>query len=108
MNDNDTTALIRRARELASLAEGATHGPWRAVPVERTTDDGQPYIDGYAVEMPVYSGGVYERFAYVGGYDFGKPEAELISATPDMAELLKKMADELEKLKAELEKERWL
>ncbi len=73
----DTTDLIRRARELAKLAEKATPGPWFEDPFR----------------MEIYG---KDHTAWVAKTtDWDRP---LLIAAPEMARLLGQLADELERL----------
>jgi len=91
---NDVQELIKRARELAALANKATPGPWRWVAActrfERDVDerasnqrdvlDFSLLCDKCAHKVVVPS----------------IPDSDLIAAAPEMAELLHKLADVLE------------
>ena len=94
MTSMATTGLIRRARELAKLAEKATPGPWAIVEISGLLihrgdmaycDESECSCidDGYIATA--------ER----------QTDAKLIQAAPDMALLLGQLADELERLRNE-------
>ena len=87
----DRNEMIKRARELAALAEGATPGPW--VQEWMTQDeDGQlqePELTGYVVDTSPFMNEVANC------RDMG--DTALVAAAPEMAALLEKMADELER-----------
>ena len=73
---NGTDGLICRARELAALADNATPGRWRVWPWRVVRAEDATYI---CSAYPVDSG-----------------NAELIAAAPEMAHLLRELADALE------------
>ena len=89
MADN-VTDLIRRARELAKLAEGATPGPWLVESPGRV----------YACEVR-HKPSAYLVAAVITPYKDTSADARLIAAAPDMARLLVQLADELERLREE-------
>jgi len=74
-----TSDLIRRARELARLAEKATPGPW--------IEDG----DGVSTSFSSPAGDVAVACTVCNDTD-----RSLIAAAPDMARLLGQLADELD------------
>lgn len=77
----ETYNLVKRARELAKLAEKATPGPWSHIGNGRIAQ-----IDR-AVAM-VHNYNLHPQH--------GVADAELIAAAPEMADLLAKLADELD------------
>lgn len=78
--------LIRRARELASLAEKATSGPWSAHWSLRL--EMRPSLGVVVTDKDDWD----PRAPY---------DARLIAAAPEMAHLLGKIANLIEKLEAE-------
>jgi hypothetical protein len=87
MNEKlDIQDLIRRARKLAALAKKATPGPWRAAQAKSGPFKLSPwwYVVGLPVDGPS-----------TGGDYYSEADAKLVAAAPDMAHLLKQMADEL-------------
>ena len=83
----DVRDLIRRARELARLGEWATPGPWSVVECDKQ-------LDLYRVSGPT-------EIDYVDGDYLTGVDAELIAAAPDMAALLRQLADALEDAREE-------
>jgi hypothetical protein len=90
MNKQD---LIRRARELAALADNATPGPWK---VDCTYNEPVIVTDSQHPEDVV--GATTEDSAIGGWLDATDADLLLIAAAPEMARLLKQMAEELEAL----------
>jgi len=93
--------LIKRARELAALAEKATPGPWEWVQGIGTmvlcrTDE------GLAVEWVIKENLSHSDPSHSGGPCPTKENAELIAAAPEMAKLLGKMAEELDHIREQL------
>jgi hypothetical protein len=84
---SDVHDLIRRARELAALADKATPGPWRAAQAKSGPFKLPPwwYVMGLPVDGPS-----------TGGDYYSEADAKLVATSPDMAHLLAEMADELE------------
>jgi hypothetical protein len=82
----DTTDLIKRARELAAPADEATPGPW-----ELCGTRGLDLAEG------VTNNGVYVEYGRVYTTQPDR-DAELIAAAPEMAEMLRQLADALEEV----------
>ena len=78
----DTADLIRRAQELAKLAEKATPGPWERV-------------GGAAVRERTDSRLIASVYANA------QQNANLIASAPEMARILSQLADELERFRNE-------
>jgi hypothetical protein len=87
MNEKfDIQGLIRRARELAKVADNATPGPWRAAQAKSGPFKLSPwwYVVGLPIDGPS-----------TGGDYYSEADAKLCAAAPEMARLLKQMADAL-------------
>ncbi len=83
--------ILERARELATLAEKATKGPW----------DTDLYLGGYTKLCKKRPNGdleIADLFSTINGVH----NARLASAAPEMAELLGKLAGKLEDLLPDL------
>ena len=89
----DTADLIRRARELAKLAEKATPGPWYARPNPEWHR--APWRVDTRERLPE------DRYDDGNVCLAGKHNALLIAAAPEMARLLGQLADELERLSSD-------
>jgi hypothetical protein len=76
--------LIKKARELTALADKATPGPW--------SKDGLFWLLRFSKK----NAGNWEEEVKDHEYLPDEDDASLIAAAPDMARLLKQMADELE------------
>jgi len=90
---NDVRELIRRARKLAALADNATPGPWEVIDqsgweVYRSDMD---YCDD-----PYCSCQTEGLVATAESATRAVQDARLIAAAPEMALLLRQIADELE------------
>jgi len=85
----DTNDLIKRARKLAVLADKATPGPWG---VDAIGDD-RFWIVARRFWVITETLRNKYRLEYPYGY---RDDAELMAAAPDMAKLLREMADALE------------
>jgi len=88
---SDASDLIRRAREMAKLAEEATPGPWRI-------GEGEAKRRRYRTVM---SQSGFRLLSMRTNYLERDADARLIAAAPDMARLLGQLADELERLRSE-------
>ena len=91
---NSAENMIKRARELAKLAEKATPGPWVIVEISGLLihRGDMAYCDG--PECSCMDDG------YIATAE-RQTDAKLIQAAPDMALLLGQLADELERLRNE-------
>jgi len=85
----DAQELIRRARELAALADGATPGPWRWMYADTLLEsaDGRRTV----LDHSMLCDECVQR-----SVDPSERDARLIEAAPEMAALLRQLADALE------------
>ncbi len=87
--------LIKRAREFAKLTKNATEGPWYSIP--------DPEYRGACCRIDNKPDARWSNFGQI---CYTSPRnAPLIAAAPEMAELLKVMADRLEE--SENEAKEW-
>jgi len=82
---SDVHDMLRRARELAALADNAMPGPWELEP---------------GATRVWLSDAVYVSIVAVDGRPVNEQDKALIAAAPDMVRLLRQLADTLAELES--------